>query len=190
MQDRVEVLKQVHEDVVVERNRLRDARAGFTSRLGPLPASAGVAIGLAGAVSDEISEGWIWAAGALFIVLVVVSTVFSGLTPYRILRSEKQSRDSQERGGNSQRHGRDSKPAMPFAFYRNETSLPKWLEAKITLEQEICGELPRKQRVFYLKLRGVQTLQDAVDVERSAFYVVQGLFGLIIVVLGLGIVMD
>jgi hypothetical protein len=38
--DRVEVLKLVLADVEKERDRLRDARASWSARLGPLPASA------------------------------------------------------------------------------------------------------------------------------------------------------
>jgi hypothetical protein len=42
--DRVAVLEKAYTDLVSERNRLRDARASFTGRLGPLPASAAIAI--------------------------------------------------------------------------------------------------------------------------------------------------
>lgn len=41
--DRIEILEKAYSDLVGERDRLRDARAGFTARLGPLPAAAAIA---------------------------------------------------------------------------------------------------------------------------------------------------
>jgi hypothetical protein len=185
--DRLEVLKQVHQEVVTERDRLRDARAGFTSRLGPLPASAAIVIGLTGATANKVDDGWILAAGVLFGCLVVVSTLYSGLPPYRVMRGQLQREEKL-----------DKWPGTPevasFGFGRDAYKLSEWLKAKIELEERLCGALPceqfslfRRPRNFSLT-RQPEDLQKALDVERSAFIVVQTLFVAIIGVLIAGIV--
>lgn len=177
MEDRIQVLKQVHEEVVSERDRLRDARAAFTGRLGPLPASAAIVIGLTGTAAGKVDRGWILAAGVLFILLVLVSTVYSGLPPYRLLRAPLQRERDQWPG---------SSESTSFGFGRDARDLSKWLEAKIALEERICGEL-RGEQGFSLT-RSPTNLQQALDVERSAFIIVQILFVGIIIAVVLGIV--
>jgi hypothetical protein len=185
-EDRLEVLKQIHEDVITERDRLRAARASFTSRLGPLPASAAIVIGLTGATAKKVDPTWIVVAGVLFLWLVMVSTRFSGLAPYRLMRGRLQ-RELDEWPG---------KPKVTsFGFGRDAYSLREWLKAKIELEERICGELRSEQRFSLLRLlktfvsrrRSPEDLQEALDVERSAFIVVQVLFVAIIGVLIAGI---
>jgi hypothetical protein len=57
--NQVEVLKLVLADVEKERDRLRNARAAWTARLGPLPASVAVVTGIIAAKAGEV--GWWWA---------------------------------------------------------------------------------------------------------------------------------
>ena len=54
----IETLRLVYADCVNERNRLRDARRGVTSRLGPLPASIGVIVALFAALGPELERWW------------------------------------------------------------------------------------------------------------------------------------
>jgi hypothetical protein len=179
LEERVQVLKQVYDDVLTERDRLRDARAGFTSRLGPLPASAAIVIGLTGATADQVDRGWIAFAGVLFVLLVLVSTVYSGLAPYRLIRGPLQRKEDRWPG---------SPDVTSFAFGRDANNLAEWLEAKIALEERVCGELPSEQR--FSLIRRPTNLQQALDVERSAFIVVQILFVAIILTVVLGVVVS
>ena len=48
----LETLRLVYADLINERDRLRDARRSITTQLGPLPASAGLIIGLFAAFGD------------------------------------------------------------------------------------------------------------------------------------------
>jgi hypothetical protein len=75
-------------DLVSERNRLRDARANLSGRLAPLPASAAIAIGLVGSAATKVNPLWIVEAAALLGAIVSISTVYSGLRPYRLIRGE------------------------------------------------------------------------------------------------------
>lgn len=167
MADR-EVLERVLEDVIAERNRLRDARGRITRELGLLPASAVVAIGLVATAAEEVARGWLIAAGALVVGMVVMGAVFGELPPYRILRAKK--------------HGG---PGCSFAFDRDETDPLSWLERKIDLEEKVCGPLRDEQP--YTLTREPDNLQEALDVERTASLVVQLLFAATVVVLVLGI---
>jgi hypothetical protein len=167
---RTQVLEKVYEDVVTERDRLRSAREGFTSRLGPLPASAGIVIALAGAVGKDVGDGWLILAGGLFALLVFVSIVYSGLTPYRLMRAERLS------------------PSDRLDFWRESKDLQAWLRCKIELENDICGGLRAEQRPSLNPK--VDNLQQALDVERTAFTLVQILFVDIVLVVVLGLICD
>lgn len=168
--DRIRVLEKAHEDVVNERDRLRSARAAFTSRLGPLPASAAIVIGLAGSVADKLNPLWIVEAAVLLGLLIVISAVYSGLRPYRLIRAEVQG-DGRQLG-----------------FDVERSDYEAWLDSKIALEQSIYGPLRRRQKVS-LAL-DVGDLQEAFDVERSAFVGVQLLFAEIIFVLVAGLALS
>ena len=167
---RTQVLENVYDDVDTERDRLRSARAGFTQRLGPLPASAGIVIGLAGAVGKDVEDGWLILAGGLFALLVFVSIVYSGLTPYRLMRAERLS------------------PSDRLDFWRESEDLQAWLRCKIELENDICGGL-RAEQPFSLN-PNVDNLQQALDVERSAFTLIQILFVDIVLVVVAGLICD
>jgi hypothetical protein len=174
---RTEILEKAYTDLVGERDRLRDARAGFTARLGPLPAAAAIVIGLAGSAAGKANAWWIVEAAVLLALLIFVSTAYSGLPPYRLLRGEHQK--SFEPG--------PGRSGEQLAFGRGAPDLETWLMRKIELEQKICGPLERTQP-FCLKM-DVKTLQEALDVERSAFVLVQLIFAEIILVLVCGLAM-
>jgi hypothetical protein len=56
-----EALSLAYQDIVTERDRLRAARAAITRQLGPLPASAGIAISLVGALAEKGARWrWLW----------------------------------------------------------------------------------------------------------------------------------
>jgi hypothetical protein len=174
---RAEILEKAYADLVGERDRLRDARAGFTARLGPLPAAAAIVIGLAGSAAGKVNVWWIVEAAVMLALLIFVSTVYSGLRPYRLLRAI---------------HQRSFEPGLApsgdrLTFGLGAPDPQTWLKQKIELEQKICGALQRTQP-FCLGM-DVKNLQEALDVERSAFVLVQLLFAEIILVLVFGLAM-
>lgn len=172
----MQVLEKAYADLVSERDRLRNARAEFTRGLGPLPASAAIAIALAGSVGGKVNPLWLGEALAVLGLLIFIGTVYSGLPPYRLLRAERQP---------------DFDPHRPAADSKEVTFGMKapdpkvWLTEKINLEQAICGRLRREQPVC-LKM-DVKNLQEALDVERWAFALSQLLFAEIILVLVIGL---
>jgi hypothetical protein len=172
-----EVLEEAYNDLISERDRLRAARGGFTGRLGPLPASAAIVIGLAGSSAGKVNPWWIAEAAVLLATLMFISTVYSGLRPYRLMRGRRQ-----------RRFDRWTDPASEsLAFGLDAPDRASWLAAKIELEQSIYGP-PRREQFANLSLR-VDHLQDALDVERSAFSLVSILFAEIVLVLVLGLAM-
>jgi hypothetical protein len=82
-----ETLRLVHADLVNERDRLRDARKDVTVQLGPLPASAGVIIGLFAAFGREIERGWTALLFGLalvpFVLVMAISAYAVRRDPYR-----------------------------------------------------------------------------------------------------------
>jgi hypothetical protein len=174
---RAEILDKAYTDLIAERDRLRDARAGFTARLGPLPAAAAIVIGLAGSAAGKANAWWIVEAAVMLALLIFVSTAYSGLPPYRLLRAAHQG--SFEPG--------PARSGETLAFGLGAPDLEAWLNQKIELEQKICGPLQRTQPQC-LRM-DVRNLQEALDVERSAFVLVQLLFAEIILVLVCGLAM-
>jgi hypothetical protein len=127
---------------------------------------------------------WVVEAAALLAAIVLLSTVYSGLRPYRLIRGGAP-REYESRGpGNP---GRPDPDDERFAFGVDVDNSTLWLEKKIELEERICGRLSEEQR-FSLSL-DVTNLQDALDVERSAFMLAQILFVELIFVLVAGIAM-
>jgi hypothetical protein len=175
--ERIEILEKAYSDLVGERDRLRDARAGFTARLGPLPAAAAIVIGLAGSAAGKADVWWIVEAAVMLALLIFISTAYSGLPPYRLLRAAHQR--FFEPG--------PVEPVEQLAFGLGARDPETWLERKIKLEQKICGPLQRTQPAC-LSL-DVKNLQEALNVERSAFVLVQLLFAEIILVLVCGLAM-
>ena len=174
---RVEILEKAYADLIAERDRLRDARAAFTARLGPLPAAAAIVIGLAGSAAGKAHAWWVVEAAVMLALLIFVSTAYSGLPPYRLLRADHQ----------GSFEPRPAPSGEPLAFGLGAPDAGTWLERKIDLERELCGPLRRTQ-TFSLAM-DVKNLQEALDVERSAFILVQLLFAEIILVLVCGIAM-
>jgi hypothetical protein len=169
----VEVLKLVLADVEKERDRLRNARASWTARLGPLPASAAVVTGIIAAKAGEVDWWWAATAGLFFVVLLAVSMRYSGLKPYRELRDGLQARF----------HPQWSKQG--FGFRPNETNVGTWLDMKIKLEQRICGA-PGERRSRLRPTTEVESLTHALNVERAAANIVYALSLVIFVVLVVG----
>jgi hypothetical protein len=171
---RVEILKLVLADVEKERDRLRDARASWTARLGPLPASAAVVTGIVAAAQGKVDWWWAAGAGLIFIVLLAVSVGFAGLEPYRELRKDCQGKFDPSWAGRC------------VGFRRHEADLAEWLLSKIKLEEHIYGPLGERKCRWW-PTRNVKSLGEALDSERAAANIVQGLFVAIFVVLVIGI---
>jgi hypothetical protein len=150
----LETLKFVYEDLVRERDRLRDARRAITSQLGLLPTASAVVVTLFGALSNDIHGGrstlLFGLALAVFVVMVLLSmiAVFPP-RPYRKLR--KEALQKLPDGG----RGLDQEPAV------------EWLSSKIDLERRLTSRL-----------------ETALGEERGALLLVEGLFLAQIVLLG------
>jgi hypothetical protein len=173
--ENLETLKLRYQQVLAERDRLRSARAGVTSRLGPLPASAAIVIGLAGGVAHGVDPGYLIAAAILLFVLIVFRTVYSGLSPYRILLAKKLGIQKDQ-------------PERFVGTTVDSSRQEQWLKERICQEGGIYGQL-RTQQGFTLT-RQPNDLQEAFDVQRWVLIVVQLWFALIILVLVAGLAFD
>lgn len=173
---RVEVLKLVLADVEKERDRLRDARASFTARLGPLPASAAVVTGIIAATAGEVAWWYAAAAGLVFVVLLAVSLLFGGLKPYREIR----------RGHQDRFDPTWKKRGEWIGFRTDEADRERWLVEKIRLEERIYGRLGERGRRWW-PTRDPKSLGEALDTERAAANIVQTLFVVIFAILVVGL---
>jgi hypothetical protein len=153
---RVEILEKAYADLIAERDRLRDARAAFTARLGPLPAAAAIVIGLAGSAAGKAHAWWVVEAAVMLALLIFVSTAYSGLPPYRLLRADHQ----------GSFEPRPAPSGEPLAFGLGAPDAGTWLERKINLERELCGPLRRTQ-TFCLAMH-VENLQEAMWRDRPS----------------------
>jgi hypothetical protein len=161
-QPRVEALKLEYEYVRDENIRLREGRASLTRQLGPLPISAAIVAGLVTGFTGTVNRNaYLWSALILFGALVVISSLYSVMYPYRVLRQEKEA-----------------------AFPRSTQSAARWYENAIALEKAIYGD-PTAGRGLRARLptSKVKGLQDGYDRERSGLFIVQLLFALVIILL-------
>jgi membrane protein implicated in regulation of membrane protease activity len=156
-----------HDDLVAERDRLRDARAAVTGSLGPLPASAAIVIGLAGTVAGEIPDWAIWTTLALFAVIMAISVVSSRLLPYRKLRAKREQDPRYELND------------------RSLTTPESWLLRKIELEKAIYEGGP-DESTWSAAIKP-RTLARGFAFEHAALNIVQTLFAAIVIVLLVGI---
>jgi hypothetical protein len=184
-QEAIETLKLAYKDIVHERDRLRDARASFTRQLGPLPASAGIAISLVGALAKNVSEAWLWAAVGLLFLLICVSITYSLLSPYRALRAKYEGLLAEETQASPAAEPVRSDKPHELGFDEGAATRD-WLEHMIRLERLVYGSLDASRRSFRLPVR-IANLQDAFDAERTGVYAVQVLFVGIIGVLVAGV---
>ena len=139
--DCVAALKLEYEYVRAENLRLRDGRASLTRQLGPLSISAAIVAGLVTGFTSTVHRNpLLWSALALFLVLVLVSILYSSMTPYRGLRREKEA-----------------------DFPRSTQSPARWYENAIALEEAIYGR-PSQGRGFraHLPTFRVKSLQGGL----------------------------
>lgn len=180
-----ETLELAYKDVICERDRLRDARASVTRQLGPLPASAGIAITVVGALAQDVSEAWLIVAFSLLVLLVCVSITYSLLWPYRRLRAtyeEKLAESAKARPATD-----PVSPEKPHKLGFDEgAAVSEWLVHMIQLERQIYGPLDASRRSFRLPF-GIANLQDGFDAERTGLYAVQALFVFVIGALVVGV---
>jgi hypothetical protein len=178
-----EALTLAYKDIITERDRLRDARGSITSKLGPLPASAGIAISLVGALAQEVSAVALGVAVSLFLLLISVSITYSLVWPYRRLRAKYERELALEANSSSvAKHG-----DKPFELgFDEHASGTDWLEHMIKLERRIYGSLDAGGRSFRLPF-GITNLQDGFDAERTGLVIVQLLFVAVIGTLVVGV---
>jgi hypothetical protein len=162
LQDQAEALRLEYEYIRNENLRLRDGRAALTRQLGPLPISAAIVAGLVtGFTSTVHKNAFLWLALFVFVVLVVVSIMYAGMKPYRVLRHEKEA-----------------------AFPRSTESPARWYRNAIALEEAIYGEHHHHKGLrAHLPNSDVTDLQDGYDRERSGLFIVQGLFAIVVILL-------
>jgi hypothetical protein len=175
--DELGALTLSYDDVRRERERLRDARAGLTRQLGPLPVSAGIAVSLVAAFSEDGVRGPLWIAFALFLLLILVSILYSSMRPYRQLRAAK---EEGWRAGLRDRYPDVARTAQDQGLQVEDLlSERDWYAAMLRLEREVYGD-PRLENRPGLPTRELQDLQDGLDRERTGLFLVQLLFGLVI----------
>jgi hypothetical protein len=200
--DHRRTLELIHEDIVVERDRLRSARASITSQLGPLPASAGIVIGLVAALDHRVQRGYFIAATVLFALVILVSIRYSRLPPYRLLRGRLVLGEGEKNAspGCSERRRRgerdDAWANLICLTAAERLNAAEWLSSKVALERRIYGPprstQPLKLKTFFKRLTHSwapgEHLQSYFDVELTALNVVQGLFASIVLVLLAGVI--
>jgi hypothetical protein len=161
-----ETLELVYEHLVRERDRLRGARREVTARLGPMPAAAGVVLGLFGGLPDHLhNRGLVWAALGVFLVMIVLSSVAIVFSPYRRLARELDA----PRG-----EGLLADDALPRA---------DWLAKRIVHEREVYyGPAKEEQEEGeggrIARWRRPGSLEAGFDRERSLMLAVQWLLAL------------
>jgi len=140
-----ETLRLVYDDLVHERDRLRDARRSVTSQLGPLPVASAVVVGLFGALSDDI-HGLMTVVFivvlAVFFAIAIVSAIALGYQPYRNLR-----REAERASGWADD---DARPA------------DEWLSGMIAVERLVKGPLGKAfdtERTFLLSVQWMLVAQ-------------------------------
>jgi hypothetical protein len=146
-------------------------------------------IGLVGAVGKDVGEGYLIAAVALFVVIILLSILFSNLAPYRLIRGRriaaKRAKDK-----------RTDNDALPFVSNTVDqaSGTSAWLHDMIAFEDQIYGRLrtsqPRLRPHKWMLPHNWKSLdlQDAFDLERYVLNVVQLMFAAIIIVLVIGII--
>jgi len=149
-----ETLKFVYEDLVRERDRLRDARRAITSQLGLLPTASAVVVTVFGALSNDIHGGQstllFGLALAAFVVMVLIGTI-AVFPPRSFRKLRKEALQRLPEGG----RGLDQEPTV------------EWLSSMIDLERKLTSRL-----------------ETALGEERGALLLVEGLFVAQIVLLG------
>ena len=142
--DRTAALRLEYEDLVRERDRLRDARRSVTSALGPLPAASAVAVGLFGLVKGRIDD---WMIGvyiavlALFVFMAAAGAIAISRSSYRELRD-----------------GYVNKLGLSLAG----ASVPDWLAQMINLETGVYEDLVdgfEFERKWLLRMQWAAVLQ-------------------------------
>jgi hypothetical protein len=164
----VNTLRLIYEHQVRERDRLRDARRTVTAQLGPLPASAGLVIGLFAGLSPNVeNRGLWWAALALFLGVIAVSVGSSRVDPYRRAAAEV----DEPRGEGLQ----------PGDLLAEE----EWLATRIEIERRLyygeAGEAPPRGLRRLSPSRG--SLQASFDLELAGLRMVQALLAAEVVLL-------
>ena len=177
----LDTLKATLEEVRRERDRLRNAPAWAARQLGPLPAVAGISVGIAAAFSGHLHVGWLIATLVALLTMIVVSILYSRIQPYREMRASREIvwREELE----------NSHPVIA-AEARNrrlrvEDLLPsiEWYDAMIGLERDLYGTLDRTDKRSRLPRRQATDLQEAFDRERTGLFAVQLLFLLVVALL-------
>jgi hypothetical protein len=169
--DPVAVLRLRYDQAVQERDRIRAARAFFARQLGPLPTFAGVSVSLVAAFSEKIQHReWLWVALGGFVVMAVVSMLYSRMPAYRQIRASRVPKRPEE-------------DARGVAQLANFDTPRAWYEAELALECQLYGP-PRKNNEWGLPWRRPQDdLQCQLDRERTGVFVTQSLFIVVIVAL-------
>jgi hypothetical protein len=169
--DEVAALNLAYEQAIVERDRLRAARAFFARQLGPLPAFAGVSAALVGAFSGRaLDRFWMWIALGALGLLILVSLLYSGMPAYRHFRAHE---EAKWREGLERHFGSAALRADNAGLLVEDMLAPReWYIAQIQLERTLYGPPGKPNRLMLpsWKLDG-SDLQDQLDRERTGVFV-------------------
>jgi hypothetical protein len=182
--DDLETLRLAYTELCRERDRLRNARASFSKQLGPLPVAAGISTGTIAVFARHVRHPeFLWVALGLLVVLVCVGVLYGGMPAYRQIRATKQKKWRKDLEA---RHRVEAARAQETNRQIEDLLSPgDWYRAMIALERDIYGEFDSERNKVLPPIRNVKSLQDALDRERTGFYVVQLLFAAVIVMLAL-----
>jgi hypothetical protein len=140
-------LRLVYDDLVRERDRLRDARRSVTSQLGPLPVASAVVVGLFGGLSRDIK-------GVLLTSLYAIALALFGVIVWYSAKAIEQSPYRTQRDAILPNDGRGL----------DKESESVWLARMIEMERSVRGPLvdsfedERKSLILVQRLLVVQVL--------------------------------
>lgn len=190
-QPSVETLRLIYDDLVRERDRLRDARRAVTAQLGPLPASAGIIVSLfaaflpqGGSPAYSILLGF---ALIPFVLILVLSSRASRRDPYRSMRkpaAEMSEKSLSERAWLIERiaaerthyGGREEEPPPPSADHLASFGASARRDPLRLLIERLREEWRLAPPEAGMERRAYSLTQH-FDAERRSLRFIQGLLG-------------
>ncbi len=180
--DKSKTLEAAYQALCGERDRLREARAGFARQLGPLPVAAGISTGTIAVFARHVHHQWLlWGAFGLFGAIVIVGFLYSSVPAYRQIRVAKEEELRRDPPTDWKiRPAADGEARPPVVG--EDLALDEWHRRMLRLERAIYGEGSTKNR-FGWPSWSPQDLQRSLDRERTGAIVVQVLFVVMIAAL-------
>jgi hypothetical protein len=188
-EERATVLRAAYEDVLRENLRLRDARASITRQLGPLPISAAVVAGLVAGLPGKALNGnaqivLLSISAALFLAMVLISSLAIRRHPYRTLRIERERERSESPSSIVRSVMEERASTGGGSVHKGQVD---WYRAAIKLELEVRYGPGKTEPPHRTNARNGQarpaSLEGGFESERNALLTVQTLFFLVVLLL-------